>query len=83
MGDVGGEQVVHLVGQAGLEHQLRVGGGVADCEVEELRPADPVYDVAEGEGGQQILQSKNIIKPHLAFPACPCLYLLMTICCKY
>ena len=65
MGNVGGQQVVHLVGQAGLEHQLRVGGGVADCEVEELRPADPVYDVAEGESGQEVLQSKISLNPSL------------------
>ena len=58
MGNVGGEQVVHLVGQAGLEHQLRVGGGVPNSEVEEVWAADPVDDVAEGEGGQQILESK-------------------------
>ena len=58
MGNVGGEQVVHLVGQACLEHQLGVGGGVANCQVEEVGSADPVYDVAEGEGGQQILESK-------------------------
>ena len=51
MGNVGGEQVVHLVGQAGLEHQLGVGGGVANSEVEEVRSTGPVYDVAEGEGG--------------------------------
>ena len=59
MGDVGGQQVVHLVGQAGLEHQLGVGGGVANSEVEEVWSAGPVYDVAEGEGGQQILQRKT------------------------
>ena len=51
MGDVGGQQVVHLVGQAGLEHQLGVGGGVANSKVEEVRSTGPVYDVAEGEGG--------------------------------
>ena len=59
MGNVGGEQVVHLVGQAGLEHQLRVGGGVSNSEVEEVRAADPVDDVAEGKGGQQILRSER------------------------
>ena len=30
VGDVGGQQVVHLVAQGGLEHQLGVGGGVSD-----------------------------------------------------
>ena len=58
MCNVGGEQVVHLVGQAGLEHQLGVGGGVAHSEVEEGGTADPVDDVAEGEGGQELLPSK-------------------------
>ena len=55
MCNVGGEQVVHLVGQAGLEHQLGVGGGVSHGEVEEGGAADPVDDVAEGEGGQEVL----------------------------
>ena len=58
MGDIRGEQVVHLVGQAGLEHQLGVGGGVSHCEVEEVWSADPVDDVAEGKGGQQVLPRK-------------------------
>ena len=58
MGDIRGEQVVHLVGQAGLEHQLGVGGGVAHSEVEEGGAADPVDDVAEGEGSQELLPSK-------------------------
>ena len=59
MCNVGGEQVVHLVGQAGLEHQLGVGGGVSHSEVEEGGSADPVDDVAEGEGGQQFLPSER------------------------
>ena len=59
MGDVGGQQVVHLVGQAGLEHQLGVGGGVANSKVEEVRSTGPVYDVAEWEGGEKVLRSKT------------------------
>ena len=59
MGNVGCEQVVHLVGQAGLEHQLGVGGGVPDREVEEGGSTGPVYDVAEWEGGEKFLRSKT------------------------
>ena len=59
MGNVGGEEVVHLVGQAGLEHQLGVGRGVSNSEVEEVRSTGPVYDVAEGEGGQEVLQRET------------------------
>ena len=51
MGDVRCEEVVHLVGQGCLEHQLGVGGGVSDSEVEEVGATGPMYDVAEGEGG--------------------------------
>ena len=58
MGDVRGEKVVHLIGQGRLEHQLGVGGGVSHCEVEEVWSADPVDDVAEGKGGQQVLPRK-------------------------
>ena len=55
VGDVGGEQVVHLVAERGLEHQLGVGAGVPDGEVEEGRAAHPVDNVTEGERGQQVL----------------------------
>ena len=53
--DVGGEQIVHLVAQRGLEHQLRVGAGVPDREVEEGWAAHPVNNVTEGQRGQQVL----------------------------
>ena len=53
--DVGGEQIVHLVAQRGLEHQLGVGAGVPDREVEEGRAAHPVDNVTEGQRGQQVL----------------------------
>ena len=55
MGNVGGEQVVHLVSEAGLEHQLGVGAAVPDREVEEAGPRHPVDDVAEGQRRQQVL----------------------------
>ena len=58
MGDVGGEQVVHLVSEAGLEHQLGVGAAVPDREVEEAWPRHPVDDVAEGQRRQQVLGVK-------------------------
>ena len=58
MGDVGGEQVVHLVSEAGLEHQLGVGAAVPDREVEEAGPGHPVDDVAEGQRRQQVLGVK-------------------------
>ena len=58
MGDVGGEQVVHLVSEAGLEHQLGVGAAVPDREVEEAWPRHPVDDVAEGQRRQQVLGGK-------------------------
>ena len=55
VGDVGGGQVVHLVAQRGLEHQLGVGAGVPDREVEEGWAAHPVDNVTEGQRGQQVL----------------------------
>ena len=60
VGDVGGQQVVHLVAQGGLEHQLGVGGGVPHGQVEEGGSTDPVNDVTEGKGGQQVLKIKVI-----------------------
>ena len=55
VGDVGGQQIIHLVAQRGLEHQLGVGAGVPDREVEEGRAAHPVDNVTEGQRGQQVL----------------------------
>ena len=59
MSNVRGEEVVHLVRQGRLEHELRVGGGVPDGEVEEGGSTGPVDDVAEGESGEEFLRSKT------------------------
>ena len=53
--DVWGKEVVHFVSETSLKHQLGVGGAVPDREVEEGGPWHPVDDVAEGEGGQEVL----------------------------
>ena len=66
MCDVGCKQVVHLVGQWSLEHELGEGGGVADGEVEECGAAHPVHDLGEGEGRQQVL-SKTLCTVHYKY----------------
>ena len=58
MGDVGGEQVVHLVSQRGLEGELGEGGGVPDGEAEGGRRAGPVHDVGEGQSGKDFLRQR-------------------------
>ena len=57
--DVGGEQVVHLVSQRGLEGELGEGGGVPDGEAEGGWGAGPVHDVGEREGGEYFLRQRN------------------------
>lgn len=54
--DVWGKEVVHFVSETCLKHQLGVGGTVPDRQVEEGGPRHPVDDVAEREGGQQVLE---------------------------
>ena len=56
MSNIRGQEVVHLVAEACLEHQLGVGGRVAHGQVEERRSTDPVNDVTEGKCGQQVLR---------------------------
>ena len=55
-GYVGGEEVIHLVGQGRLQGQLGEGGRVPDGEAEAGGGAGPVHDVGQGEGGQHVLQ---------------------------
>ena len=59
-GDVGGEQVVHLVGQGGLEGQLGEGGGVPDGETEGGRRARPVHDVGQRQGCEDFLKQRTL-----------------------
>ena len=58
MGNVGGEQVVHLVGERGLQGQLGKGGGVPDSETEGRGGACPVHDVRERQGGENLLRQR-------------------------
>ena len=58
MSNVGGEQVIHLVGQGGLQHQLGEGRGVPDSSVEKGWAAHPVHNLAKGEGSQQFLKNE-------------------------
>ena len=51
-GNVGGEEVVHLVGQGRLQGQLGEGGRVPHGEAEAGGGAGPVHDVGQGQGGQ-------------------------------
>ena len=60
--NVGGEQVIHLMAQGGLHHQLGTGGRVSNCYVEKSWPTCPVHYVAEWYGGQEILKIVHEIK---------------------
>ena len=54
-GDVGGEEVVHLVAERGLARQLGAPHQVSDGHVEVGVPTRPVGDPSEGVSHQNIL----------------------------
>jgi hypothetical protein len=58
-GDVGGEQVVHLVPQRGLAQQLGPSDEVADGHVEVGVARGPVRYPGEGVGHQDLLQRRE------------------------
>ena len=55
--NVRGDQVIHLVCQGGLHHQLGE-GGVPHCDGEVGGATHPVHDVTEGNGSQGLLNDK-------------------------
>ena len=80
VGDVGGEQIVHLVAQRGFEHQLGVGARVPDREVEEGWAAHPVDNVTEGQRGQQVL---TLVRPSFSIYLCIYIYIAKNISCAW
>ena len=59
VGDVGGEQIVHLVAQRGLAEELGAPDEVADGHVEVSVATGPVGDPGEGMSDQDVLEKQQ------------------------